>query len=156
MIPRTAISALPLSTTFEEAKVAFRTLGYSRMPVYRERLDDVVGIIFRRDLEPYLLEEIVGEINDEYDEEVRSQIQKEGDVYVLEGMLTVRDANRALKLDLPESDGYTTIAGFLLARAGRLLAAGESIDHNGSRFTVDRVTRRRIRRIRLVRLSAQT
>lgn len=71
-------------------------------------------------------------------------------------MLTVRDANRALKLDLPESDGYTTIAGFLLARAGRLLAAGESIDHNGSRFTVDRVTRRRIRRIRLVRLSAQT
>ncbi|MBA3514749.1 MAG: hypothetical protein H0T77_10280 [Pyrinomonadaceae bacterium] len=54
MIPRTAISALPLSTTFEEAKVAFRTLGYSRMPVYRERLDDVVGIIFRRDLEPYL------------------------------------------------------------------------------------------------------
>ncbi|CAN5532100.1 hypothetical protein BH20ACI3_BH20ACI3_29120 [soil metagenome] len=54
MIPRTAISALPLSTTLEEAKVSFRTLGYSRMPVYRERLDDVVGIIFRRDLEPYL------------------------------------------------------------------------------------------------------
>jgi CBS domain containing-hemolysin-like protein len=213
MIPRTAVSALSLASTLEEAKLAFRTAGYSRMPVYRERLDDVVGIIFRRDLEAYLenpnlpfnlkelvrppmfipdtarlgavlkrmkstrthlacvvdehggiegiitledlLEEIVGEINDEFDEEVRSQIQQEGDSYVLDGMLAVRDANRVLNLDLPVSDGYTTVAGFLLAQAGRLLAAGESIEHNGVRFTVDRVIRRRIRRIRLVRLSAQ-
>jgi len=207
MIPRTAVSALPLSSTLKEAKQTFRTAGYSRMPVYRGRLDDVVGIIYRRDLEAYLedpqltfnlkellhppmfipdtarlgavlktmkstrthlacvvdehggvegiitledlLEEIVGEINDEFDEEVRSQIQQEGDVYVLDGMLAVRDANRVLKLDLPESDGYTTVAGFLLAQAGRLLGPGESIEHNGSRFTVERVTRRRIRRIRL-------
>ena len=77
------------------------------------------------------------------------KIQKEGDNYLLDGMLAVRDANRVLKLDLPESDGYTTMAGFLLAQAGRLLVAGESVEHNGSRFTVERVTRRRIRRIRL-------
>lgn len=105
----------------------------------------VEGIITLEDL----LEEIVGEINDEFDEEVRSQIQQEGDIYILDGMLAVRDANRVLKLELPESDGYTTIAGFLLAQAGRLLGPGESIEHNGSRFTVERVTRRRIRRIRL-------
>jgi CBS domain containing-hemolysin-like protein len=213
MIPRTAVSALPLSTTLEAAKLAFRTVGYSRMPIYRERLDDVVGIVYRRDLEPYLenpdlpfnlkevmhppmfipdtarlgsvlktmkstrthmacvvdehggiegiitledlLEEIVGEINDEFDEEVRSQIQQEGDTYLLDGMLAVRDANRVLKLDLPESDGYTTIAGFLLAQAGRLLVAGESIEHNGARYTVDRVTHHRIRRIRLGPLNSQ-
>lgn len=214
MIPRTAVSALPLSSTMEEAKQAFRDGGYSRMPVYRKRLDDVVGVISRRDLEAYmedpnlpfnlkelmrppmfvpdtsrlgaalkimkstrthlacvvdehgglegiitledLLEEIVGEINDEFDEEVRSQIQQDGEHYVLDGMLAVRDANRVLKLALPESDGYTTVAGFLLAQAGRLLGPGESIEHHGSRFTVERVTRRRIRRIRLEPVSTTT
>lgn len=208
MIPRTAVDAIPVSATLEETKKAFRTLGYSRLPVYRERLDDIVGILFRRDLEPYLeqsrpegfdverllhppkfipatarlgaalrhmqssrthlaivvdehggvegivtledlLEEIVGEINDEYDEEVRSQILKEGGgAYLLSGMLTVRDANRQLKLRLPEDGRYTTLAGFLLAQAGRLLQEGETVEYEGLRFKVERVDKRRIRRVR--------
>lgn len=53
MVPRTAVSGIPVTSTYEEAKAAFRTLGYSRLPVYRERLDHVVGILYRRDLEPY-------------------------------------------------------------------------------------------------------
>ena len=208
MIPRTAVDAIPVSATLEETKKAFRTLGYSRLPVYRARLDDIVGILFRRDLEPYLegsqpggfdvqgllhppkfipatarlgaalrlmqssrthlaiavdehggmegivtledlLEEIVGEINDEYDEEVRSQILKEaGGTYLLSGMLTVRDANRQLNLHLPEDGRYTTLAGFLLAQAGRLLQEGETVEYEGLRFKVERVDKRRIRRIR--------
>jgi CBS domain containing-hemolysin-like protein len=96
-----------------------------------------------------LLEEIVGEINDEYDEEVRAQVVKEDNgTYVLDGMLAVRDANRRLNLRLPEEAGYTTLAGFLLAKAGRLLRQGESVEHEGARFTVERLERRRIRRIR--------
>lgn len=208
MIPRTAVAALPVSATMAEAKNAFRTLGYSRLPVYHDRLDEVVGVLHRRDLEPYLeqpqpgefnlkellhapvflpasanlgavlkqlqasrthlafvvdehggmegiitledlLEEIVGEIDDEYDEEVRAQIMKEANgTYLLSGMLTVRDANRQLHLHLPENAGYTTLAGFLLARAGRLLQQGETIEHEGKRFTVERLDRRRIRRVR--------
>jgi CBS domain containing-hemolysin-like protein len=208
MIPRTAVDAIPITATIEETKKAFRGLGYSRLPVYRDRIDDIVGILFRRDLEPYLeqpqaggfdmekllhppqfipataklgaalrhmqstrthisivvdehggmegivtledlLEEIVGEINDEYDEEVRSQILKEADsTYLLSGMLTVRDANRQLKLNLPEDGGYTTVAGFLMAQAGRLLQEGETVEFEGMRFKVERVDRRRIRRIR--------
>jgi CBS domain containing-hemolysin-like protein len=208
MIPRTAVDAIPVTATLEETKKAFRTLGYSRLPVYRERLDDIVGILFRRDLEPYLeqsqpdgfnlekmlhppqfipatarlgaslrlmqssrthlaivvdehggmegivtledlLEEIVGEINDEYDEEVRSQILKEASgTYLLSGMLTVRDANRQLNLHLPEDGSYTTLAGFLLAQAGRLLQEGETVKYEGMRFRVERVEKRRIRRIR--------
>ena len=54
MIPRTAVDAIPLTATLEEIKDAFRRLGYSRLPVYRERLDNIVGILFRRDLEPFL------------------------------------------------------------------------------------------------------
>jgi CBS domain containing-hemolysin-like protein len=209
MIPRTAVDALSVSATLDEAKAAFRALGYSRLPVYRERLDDIVGVLFRRDLEPYLeqpqpgefnlkallhppqflpagarlgaalrqmqqsrahlaivideyggmegivtledlLEEIVGEINDEYDEEVRLQILKEADgTYLLSGMLTVRDANRQLNLKLPEESGYITLAGFLLAQAGRLLQQGETVEYEGMQFKVERLDRRRIRRIRL-------
>lgn len=210
MIPRTAVDAIPVTATIEETKQAFRNLGYSRLPVYRDQIDDIVGILFRRDLEPYLeqpqadgfnlekllhtphfipatarlgaalrhmqstrthlsivvdehggmegivtledlLEEIVGEINDEYDEEVRSQIMKEEDgTYLLSGMLTVRDANRQLNLHLPEVGGYTTLAGFLLAQAGRLLQEGETVEYEGMRFRVERIDRRRIRRVRLI------
>ncbi|HYE66196.1 MAG TPA: hemolysin family protein [Pyrinomonadaceae bacterium] len=208
MIPRTSVEALPATATLEEAKTAFRTLGYSRLPVYRERLDEIIGVLFRRDLEPYLeqpqldgfdlermlhpplflpasarlgavlkqmqltrthlaivvdehggmegivtledlLEEIVGEINDEYDEEVRSQIMKDADgSYLLDGMIAVRDVNRHLNLGLPEDAGYTTLAGFLLAEAGHLLRQGETVSFAGMRFTVERIERRRIRRVR--------
>jgi CBS domain containing-hemolysin-like protein len=65
-------------------------------------------------------------------------------------MLTVRDANRQLNLHLPEDGGYTTLAGFLLARAGRLLQEGERVEHEGLRFTIERVDKRRIRRVRFM------
>ena len=208
MVPRTNVAALPVGATLEEAEKAFCESGYSRLPVYSEHLDNIVGVLFMKDLmqcirQPAsefqlekhlhppmyipatarlggvlaqmqsaqthlafvvdehggiegivtmedLLEEIVGEINDEYDEEVRAQIIEEDGAYVLDGMLAVRDANRRFNLRLPEEAGYTTLAGFLLAQAGRLLRPGESVEYEGARFTVERVDRRRIRRIRFV------
>ncbi|HYG09116.1 MAG TPA: hemolysin family protein, partial [Pyrinomonadaceae bacterium] len=63
MIPRTNVDAIPLTATLEETKQAFRTLGYSRLPVYRDRLDDVAGVVFRRDLEPYLEQPQAAEFN---------------------------------------------------------------------------------------------
>jgi len=179
MIPRTRVSALSLSASLRETTKMFSGTGYSRMPVYRDKMDNVAGIVFRRDIEPFLenpnlpfslkdlihpalfipdkaslgaalkqlqanrthlacvvdehggmegiitledlLEEIVGEIDDEFDEESRAQIVKEHDSYLLHGTLAVRDANRILKLQLPEHAGYTTIAGFLMAQAGQVL-----------------------------------
>ena len=208
MIPRTAVSALSLSASLQETAKIFRGTGYSRMPVYRERMDNIAGIVFRRDLEPFLenpnlpfsledlirpalfipekaslgaalkqlqanrthlacvvdehggmegiitledlLEEIVGEIDDEFDEESRAQIVKEHDSYLLNGRLAVRDANRILKLQLPEHEGYTTIAGFLMAQTGQVLKEESSIDYHGGRFIVERVEGRRIRRVRLI------
>ena len=211
MVPRPSVIAIPASATFAEVKTAFREHGYTRLPVYRERLDDVVGVLFRRDLEDFLdgtrpvtefdaaahthpplfipataklgaalkqmrdsrthlafvidehgglegivtledlLEEIVGEIDDEYDEEAKSQIVVQLDgTYLLDGMLAVRDANRRFPtLDIPEDGHYTTLAGFLLARAGRLLKPGDTVEHEGAIFRVDRVERRRLRWVRL-------
>ena len=97
-----------------------------------------------------LLEEIVGEIDDEFDEEAREQIRRDGKTYVLDGMLSVRDANQYLQLNLPEDSGYNTIAGFLMDRAGRLLQRGDKVDHERGVFEIERVERRRITRVRLI------
>ena len=207
MVPRMQVEALPVTATLEKTRAAFLSTGYSRLPVYGERLDEIVGLLFRKDLDmgrvpadgfnlrklvrpplfipisvslgealkqmqasrvhfafvvdehgglegiltlEDLLEEIVGEINDEYDEESRSQIRKDGETYILDGMLAVKDANERLGLGLPEDGTYTTIAGYLLMRAGRLLQAGESVKDIAGVFQVERVDRRRITRIRFV------
>jgi len=106
----------------------------------------VEGIITLEDL----LEEIVGEISDEHDEEVNEQItQVDEHKYLLDGQLAVRDLNRRLKTALPESEAYTTIGGFLMSAAGHVLQPGEVIQHNGLRFQVEKVERRRLLQVKL-------
>lgn len=207
MVPRTEMAAIPGDSSLEQITRAFEKFRYSRLPVYRESLDDVVGFIHSKDVMPYLLspekfrleevlqppvyvvdtarledvlrqmqkakahfgfvvdehgglegvitledllEEIVGDISDEHDEELNEQIVPDGDnKYTLAGGLAVRDLNRRLRLSLPESDGYTTIAGFLMTEAGHVLKPGDKVNYNGCLFEVDRVERRRVISVRL-------
>ena len=207
MVPRPAIAAISADCLLEDIKNAFEQNRYSRLPVYRGSLDDVIGFIHSKDLMPYLLrpeefrleyilqppmyvvdtarledvlrqmqrkkthfgfvvdehggvegiitledllEEIVGDISDEHDEEVNEQITEiEPRTYLLDGALAVRDLNRRLKTALPESDAYTTIGGFLMTAAGHVLQPGEIIEHEGLRFRVEKVERRRLLRVRL-------
>ncbi len=207
MVPRTEMAALSADCDLEEMTKAFEKHRYSRLPVYRESLDDVIGFIHSKDVMPYLLkpekfrlqdvlqpplyvvdtarledvlrqmqkakahfgfvvdehgglegiitledllEEIVGDISDEHDEEVNEQITAEGEnEYTLAGGLAVRDLNRRLKLNLPESESYTTIAGFLMTEAGHLLKPGDAINYNGLQFEVGGVERRRVVNVRL-------
>jgi putative hemolysin len=104
----------------------------------------VEGIITLEDL----LEEIVGDISDEHDEEVNEQINRIDDrTYLLDGSLAVRDLNRRLKTSVPESEAYTTIGGFLMTVAGHVLQSGEVIEHDGLRFHIEKVERRRLLRV---------
>lgn len=207
MVPRTAIIAIPETSTLEQVVDAFKDHGYSRLPVYRDSLDDMLGVIHSKDLLAFmlerkefslasiiqkptyvvdtarledvlrqmqtekfhfgfvvdehggvegiitledLLEEIVGEISDEHDEEVNQQIDKQADgSYLLDGGLAVRDLNRRLSLNLPVSEGYTTVAGFLMSEAGQLLEKGETVPFNGHIFKVEEVDKRRITKVRM-------
>jgi CBS domain containing-hemolysin-like protein len=205
MVPRPQVTAIPVSPPLDDVRRAFLTTGYSRLPVYGKNLDDIIGLLFRKDFDmgrvsnedfdlrhwvrppsfipssaslgtalkrmqalqghfvfvvdehgglegiltiEDLLEEIVGEINDEYDEETREQIKQDGETYILDGMLPVRDANKRFGLGLTEDEGYTTIAGYLLAKAGRLLRPGDRIEATAGVFSVERVEKRRISRVR--------
>lgn len=207
MVPRTAIAAVSSDCSLEELTEAFEQHGYSRIPVYRESIDDVIGFVHSKDVMPFLLrpekfhlqdvmrpalfvvdtarledvlqqlqkerthfgfvvdehgglegiitlddllEEIVGEISDEHDEEVNEQIVRVDDNhYILAGGVAVRDLNRRLKLSLPESESYTTIAGFLMTEAGHVLKPGDKVNYNGIFFEVDRVERRRVISVKL-------
>jgi CBS domain containing-hemolysin-like protein len=63
-------------------------------------------------------------------------------------MLAVRDANQRLKLDLPDESSYTTIAGFLMDSAGRVLKVGDKVEHGKGAFEIVRMDGRRISRVR--------
>lgn len=212
MVPRTAIVAIPDTSTVEEIGRAFHQHGYSRLPVYHGSLDDIVGVIHSKDLLSYLLrpktfrlervihkpnyvvdtakledvlrqmqkekfhfgfvvdehggvegiitledllEEIVGDISDEHDEEVNEQIEAQPDgTYILDGGLAIRDLNRRLGMNLPVSEGYTTVAGFLMSTAGEVLDEGETVAYNGHVFKVEKVNRRRIMQVRMEKAKA--
>ena len=207
MVPRTEMAALPYTNDLEEITRAFEQHRYSRLPVYRETLDDVCGFVHSKDVMPCLLqrdhfkiedvlqpplyvvntarlehvlrqmqkakmhfgfvvdehgglegiitledllEEIVGDISDEHDEEVNEQITEiDTHNYMLDGGLAVRDLNRRLKLSVPESEAYTTVGGFLMTEAGHVLKPGEVVQYDGLVFKVERVEKRRVRRVKL-------
>lgn len=207
MIPRTEVIAVQESSSLTEIAKMFGESGFSRLPVYRDSLDDIAGVIHSKDLVGYvnrpksfrieeilikpnyvvdtarledvlrqmqterfhfgfvvdehggvegiitledLLEEIVGDISDEHDEEVNEQIHEQPDgSWILDGGLAVRDLNRRLDLSVPISDGYTTLAGFLMAQAGTILSVGHVVPYNGHLFTVEKVEKHRVVTVRM-------
>ena len=211
MIPRTEIEAVSVTTSLENIAEAFQVHGFSRLPIYRESLDDIAGVIHSKDVmisllnpdsfriekilrkpvyvvdtarledvlrqmqqEKFhfgfvvdehggvegiitledLLEEIVGDIADEYDKEAIEQIHEQKDgTFILDGSLAVRDLNKRLGLEVPVSESYTTIAGFLMSKAGQVLEKDENVKFNGHVFIVEKVDKRRILKVRMKKIN---
>lgn len=211
MVPRQQIKAVDLDEDFEAIKSKLIEWGYSRVPVYKESLDRIEGILYLKDLltktkegaeyewrvllrKPFfvpekkkiddlfrdfqkkhthmavvvdeyggcaglitledVLEEIVGEINDEYDEVEESPIQRlEENVYLCEASVLLHDLSRQTGLELELFENYIadadTLAGLVLELAGKFPDIGEEINYEKHRFWVVEADDRRIIKIKL-------
>ncbi|MBX3173205.1 MAG: HlyC/CorC family transporter [Gemmatimonadaceae bacterium] len=204
MTPRTKIVAIPLEATLDEAVAEVVEAGFSRYPVYRETLDDIVGMVHSKDLLRILrkppadftlqqivrtvhvvpgsreveevlsdfkrrkehlaivldefggtagmvtmedlLEEIVGEILDEYDDPLTTSFktQTADGTRVIRGDANIGEINEELGLTIPDED-YTTVGGYVFGLLGRLPVSGDKATGAGAQFTVLEMDGRRIR-----------
>src|SRR5919201_1723016 len=202
MVPRPEVVALSVGLPPEECLRAVMDSPYTRYPVYRDSLDDIVGILHVRDLfgaivdrgiaaveveelvrpayvvpetkdlaalltefrrtnqhmaivvDEYggmegivtledLLEEIVGEIEDEFDLPDESVEQVDEDTIRIDGTFPIDDFNEQFQTELPVED-YHTIAGFVFGQLGRAAQAGDEVSHDGMVFRVEEVEGQRI------------
>jgi len=206
MTPRPDIVAIRADATLQDLRELFREQQYSRMPVYRENLDNIVGIVYVKDLvalpptaEPPLttlmrsayfvpeskrvsellkdmqrrqvqmaivvdeyggtaglvtvedlLEEIVGEIRDEYDVESETVVDEGDGVFVFSGKVNVDEVKERLGIEV-EREGFETVGGYLLSHLGRMPYVGERFEVDGLDVEVLEVERRRIAKVRLRR-----
>ncbi len=207
MVPRIDITFAPVDTKYEDLIQLFREEKYSRIPVYKDSKDNVIGIVNLKDVfcyqgkpedfvlekilrEPFftyeyqrtsdlmlqlrgqsrniaivldeygatsglitledLLEEIVGDIRDEYDEEEEDDIRKISDCeYIVDGGTKLDDIDEILGTHL-ESDEYDSIAGHIINILEHIPSAGESIEiESGIRLVVDSMDKNRIEKIHI-------
>jgi putative hemolysin len=205
MTPRRDIIAVPVDISHDELLAVIRSSGCSRIPVYRGEKDDIIGMLYVRDLigtppldgnvesrlrQPYvipaektvgelyrefrtrkvhialvldeygsplglvtmedILEELFGDIRDEFDDDEEPTIKRRGpSTFVVSGRVSVSVLNARLKLQIPLSEDETTIAGVVIDRLGRVPEAGESLRMDGFTVTVEKLDGPAIERLRV-------
>ena len=207
MTPRPDIVAIRDNSTIANLRALFREQEYSRFPVYRENLDNIVGVVFVKDLiqlidgainadasiegllrpatfvpetkrvpellkefqlkqvqiaivvDEYggtaglvtiedLLEEIVGEIRDEYDVESEPVVEQGDGAFVFSAKVSIDEFRDRLGVEI-EGDGFETVGGYVLTRVGRVPAVGEVFEIDGLTVEVLEAERRRIHKVRV-------
>lgn len=212
MVPRIAIVALPVSATLDEAIDLIVEEGHSRIPVYEESIDEVLGIIYAKDLLPVLkigtdvrpmvrsllraplfvpesmsiddllhefqrrkvhiaivldeyggtaglltiedlLEEIVGEIQDEYDVEEPLVVRLSPDEARIDGRVDVDELAEIFEIpiNLEDADEYDTVGGLIFHRIGKVPSPGDEVRLNGLKLTVETTDGRRVGKVLAVR-----
>ena len=210
MTPRTDIEAIENTDDLEKILQFVKESGRSRIPVYKESLDNIVGILYAKDLLPYvgttsiilsleeilrepivvpetkvvsellsvfqmaevhmaivvdeyggtaglvtiedILEEIVGEIQDEHDpeeDEIQDFIKNDDDSFEVDGRMHIDQLNDLLDLDLPEEDEYDTLGGYIMTMLGRVPEVGEVLKTDNAIFTTISATSTRVERLKI-------
>lgn len=207
MIPRTDVVAVSVEESFNDiVKVVIKS-GHSRIPVYEETIDNVIGFLYAKDLLPYLarggakdtdirsllrpvlfvpggkmiddllkefrqkkmhiavvvdeyggmagvacleniLEEIVGEIQDEYDHEEEEITKISPGVYICDARMLLADLNEALGISI-SAEVSDTIGGFVFNLFGKIPKVKEKIDQNGIEFKIEVMEGRKIKKVRI-------
>lgn len=205
MTPRTDMVSLEIGVTYEKVIDTFKAEQFSRIPIYQETTDNIIGILYIKDLifktsentvfdiheyirEPYftfefkkttelfrelrakripmaivldeyggtagivtvedLIEEIVGDIRDEYDDHEQDiEVVKE-DEYIVEGSTRIDELNELIGVRI-ESEDFDTIGGFIVGEFGYIPEVHETIEYDGIKFVVEEVDRNRIEKLRI-------
>lgn len=209
MVPRIDIMALDINTTLGEARSLFVHAGHSRVPVYEDTVDNVVGLLYAKDLlsvrddealianhrgllrlayfvpeakkvdellaemqarsmhmalvvDEYggvagmvtledIVEEIVGEIRDEYDESEELPFEQiSADEYVFLGKIDLDIFNEIMGTEIA-TDNADTIGGYIYGQIGDVPTGGESLDADSVKLIVDEVVGRRINKVRAIK-----
>lgn len=213
MIPRIDMLALDVNTTVQDALSALVESGHSRVPVYEDTVDNIIGLLYAKDLlkcmsapatEPPLretlrpayfipeakklddlltelqtrrihmaivvdeyggvaglvtlediIEEIIGEIQDEYDQSEESPYTRLGeDEYLFKGSIDLDDFNEVMETELVK-DNADSLGGFMYSEIGKVPTGGEVIQVDSIKLIVEQVIGRRIRKIRAVKLNQE-
>ena len=212
MKPRTDVCAIAYDENYEDVLKKILEKGYSRNPVYKENMDDVVGVLYAKDLLAHLnkkkfkwqqlirdpffvpenkklddlltefqekknhlavvvdeyggtsgivtledvIEEIVGDINDEFDDDDLSYSKIDANNYIFDGKITLKDFCRVLNEENTEQfdkekGESETIAGFLLEISGKFPKKGEKIIFENYTFTIEVIDKKRIKQIKVTK-----
>ncbi len=210
MVPRTDIVGLDVETSPQELLDRITTVGHSRIPVYEGSADNIIGILYVKDVfrriargdrqlelrqflrpamfvpetkkvdallremqrdkvhiaivvDEYggtaglvtiedLVEEIVGEIRDEYDVEHELVLPVSEHEALMDARVPFEDVRETFALEVRPTEAYDTLGGFVTAQLGRFPRQGESFEAAGARFVVETIEGKRIRRVRVTRL----
>jgi CBS domain containing-hemolysin-like protein len=214
MVPRIDILALDVNTPFDQTMDALQQSGYSRVPIYKDSVDNILGLLYAKDLlgiwregkreislsdhlrpayyvpeakkadelltelqakrihmaivvDEYggvaglvtledIVEEIVGEILDEYDQAEEMIYQAiNDDEYLFQGRIDLDDFNDIMGTQLPNSEA-DTLSGLIYSRIGRVPAAGDHVQIEGLQLTVEQVSGQRIRKVRAQRMTSDS
>jgi len=202
MVPRINMFAIEGNKTLEEMWDIMLEKGYSRIPVYEEKIDNIIGVVYLKDLlniakenklnkkikefvrkayfvpdsklliellqsfrtkkvhiaiafDEYsgtvgmvtiedLIEEIVGEIEDEFDNEEEKIIKKDENKYKIDPFLDIDEINKEIEINIPESEEYDTLGGFIYFKLGRVPEVKDEIKEGNIKITIKKIEKNRI------------
>lgn len=211
MVPRTDMVCVELNSTLTQIMELVKTKLLSRIPVYEDRIDNIIGILYVKDLLPLLdkrkkerldlkklarppyfipeqkkiddllrhfqkerihmalvvdeyggvaglvtledvIEEIVGEIQDEHDKESPLYQKIDKNTFVVDGRMSLEEINDEFHLNLPTEEGVETIGGFLLNILGTLPKEKETTRYGKYQFVVEKIAKNRILKVRIEKI----